>query len=310
MREPWRHSLASHGKAGVASRRPDVARQGSAGPSSIPGTPRAGCHSRPRVLGIATSPDHIRSQESADGGLSHALSSVAGVGRTASEQGTRRPAGELVGSGDARSPALERWTESRRQRPKGLMLPLRSVENMTGVQIQDSAPEPASAADVLAGRPTAERAANGHSGAAADDLCQFSGAPTQAIAVLDGDPGTLDVEGLGRFLRAAQVVRSWVDAREAAALAVGVRQDAARQAAATVSYGTSSSSTRVMSDVLRGQRLWRRRSSKVSMSAGSPGQVTSRTISGWRRMSWRAPSSPSSGSSGQTAASSFTGGRL
>src|SRR5581483_10089799 len=56
-------------------------------------------------------------------------------------------------------------------------------------------------------------------------------------------------------------------------------------------------------------QLHRSRSSRVSMSIGSPGHGTSATRSGRSRNSARAPSSPVAGSSGHTSAASRTGGR-
>ena len=53
-----------------------------------------------------------------------------------------------------------------------------------------------------------------------------------ALGVLEGDPAALDATGLGAFLGAVRAVRSWVDAREAAALRAAVRCEAAREAGA------------------------------------------------------------------------------
>ena len=56
--------------------------------------------------------------------------------------------------------------------------------------------------------------------------------PQAALEALAGDPDSLDPEGLGGFLTAVRVVRSWVDAREAAALAVASRGGVAAEAGA------------------------------------------------------------------------------
>ncbi len=56
--------------------------------------------------------------------------------------------------------------------------------------------------------------------------------PVGALGVLVGDPDGLDAAGLGTFLGAVRSVRSWVDAREAAALRAAVRCEAAREAGA------------------------------------------------------------------------------
>ena len=59
-----------------------------------------------------------------------------------------------------------------------------------------------------------------------------AGCPLGALTVLGSDPTGLGTDGLGDFLGAVRAVRSWVDAREAAALAVAARSDAAREAGA------------------------------------------------------------------------------
>ena len=61
--------------------------------------------------------------------------------------------------------------------------------------------------------------------------------PLGALEVLAGDPAALDATGLGVFLGAVRAVRSWVDAREAAALRAAARCDAAREAGATDTAG-------------------------------------------------------------------------
>ncbi len=58
------------------------------------------------------------------------------------------------------------------------------------------------------------------------------GFPVEALAVLGSDPADLGSEGLGDFLRAVRAVRAWVDAREAAALAVAAHRDVAGEAGA------------------------------------------------------------------------------
>ena len=57
--------------------------------------------------------------------------------------------------------------------------------------------------------------------------------PVDALGVLEGDPAALDADALGVFMRAVRSVRSWVDAREAAALRAAVHSDAAREAGAS-----------------------------------------------------------------------------
>ena len=61
---------------------------------------------------------------------------------------------------------------------------------------------------------------------------ETAGLPVGALGVLEGDPAALDATGLGAFLGAVRAVRSWVDAREAAALRAAVRCEAAREAGA------------------------------------------------------------------------------
>ncbi len=56
--------------------------------------------------------------------------------------------------------------------------------------------------------------------------------PLGALAVLGSNADALDAEGLGGFLAAVRAVRSWVDAREAAALAVATRRGVAAAAGA------------------------------------------------------------------------------
>ena len=76
---------------------------------------------------------------------------------------------------------------------------------------------------------------NGRTGAGGepDGAVSAVDLPVGALELLAGDPDALDVAGLGAFLGAVRRVRSWVDAREAAALRAGVRCDAAREAGAT-----------------------------------------------------------------------------
>ncbi len=59
-----------------------------------------------------------------------------------------------------------------------------------------------------------------------------SDVPLAALAVLGSDPTELGGDGLGDFLGAVRVVRAWVDAREAAALAVAAHRDVAGAAGA------------------------------------------------------------------------------
>ncbi len=85
---------------------------------------------------------------------------------------------------------------------------------------------------VFSGRP------DGDSSAKPDAVGQLPaggapGLPVDALGVLGGDPAALDADALGVFMRAVRSVRSWVDAREAAALRAAIRSDAAREAGAS-----------------------------------------------------------------------------
>ena len=99
---------------------------------------------------------------------------------------------------------------------------------------------PAAAATEMAGEmagSAAERgAAGGILGREAGDDSQRpvggTGVPATALSVLDVDPAQLDLVGLEEFLVAVRAVRSWVDAREAAALAVATDREVAREVGA------------------------------------------------------------------------------
>ena len=141
--------------------------------------------------------------------------------------------------------------------PQALSHPPRSVVDIqqTGSNLQQNGPAagrsralhtpsgttptapPGTAADavndgVFGGRPGGDSSAS----SGADDQLPASGAPglpVEALGVLEGDPAALDADALGVFMRSVRSVRSWVDAREAAALRAAVRSDAAREAGAS-----------------------------------------------------------------------------
>ena len=79
-------------------------------------------------------------------------------------------------------------------------------------------------------RRAASGAADRHS--AAGGVLEGSDVPLTALAVLGSDPTDLGDDGLGDFLGAVRVVRAWVDAREAVALAVATHRDVAGEAGA------------------------------------------------------------------------------
>ena len=163
-------------------------------------------------------PDRFLRQAPAADGLSHPLSIVTVMNRTASEQGKSHPAGGA-------------WEPNGRDTGRGtLSHPLRSVVSMTGAEIHEPTGEPAMAAGSAGERHAAPGAPDRHS--AAGGVLGSSDVPLAALAVLGSDPTDLGDDGLGDFLGAVRVVRAWVDAREAAALTVAAHRDVAGEAGA------------------------------------------------------------------------------
>ena len=85
--------------------------------------------------------------------------------------------------------------------------------------------DPAAAATEMADETAGSPVDTGRTGGGA-------GSPARAFAALEADPAGLDAAGLGEFLGAVRAVRSWVDAREAAALAVATDREVAREVGA------------------------------------------------------------------------------
>ncbi len=126
--------------------------------------------------------------------------------------------------------------------------PLRNVTSMEEVRVAGAGAVPLVGEDDLTGqRPADDRAvevrvddcaggvrvdgaALGH--ALATGLSATGAPPVRALALLEDDPAVLGAEGLGEFLGSVRAVRAWIDAREAAALAVAARCDAAGKAGA------------------------------------------------------------------------------
>ena len=144
-----------------------------------------------------------------------------------------------------------------RTTPQALSHPPRSVMNMqpTTSDLQDNGPAPcpqrtahtppettptarpagvlgAAADGVLGGRVDGDSSAKPDAGGQLP-AGGVAGLPVDALGVLEGDPAALDADALGVFMRAVRSVRSWVDAREAAALRAAVHSDAAREAGAS-----------------------------------------------------------------------------
>ena len=145
---------------------------------------------------------------------------------TGSEQQERQPALGAAQGATAVRPSIGDTSR------EAVSHPLRNVTTMETTQFHKPTATSVFAAGGLTERSPAKGAVDGRRGAGVDGAGESPGRPMWALAVLDGDPGGLGTEGLADYLRAVRTVRAWVDAREAAAIGVADRSDAAREAGA------------------------------------------------------------------------------